>query len=115
MPSKATSQISAQGSKFAIEDRFELTYTVRMAPDGCRRLLSALPESELFANQQEGGHLPEMLDAMLAKTDETSKSPARFKVSRQRRQAAQAAWAAAQSLAWEIEWLGRGYGLEVVG
>lgn len=115
MPSKATSQISAPGSKFAIEDRFELTYTVRMASHECRRLRSALPESELFANQQEGGHLPKMLDAMLARTGETPKSPARFKASRQRRQAAKAAWAAAQSLALEIEWLGRGYGLEVVG
>jgi hypothetical protein len=48
------------------------------------------------------------------RTRETTKSPSRHKVSFERREAAKAAWSAAQSLAWEVEWLARGYGLAKV-
>jgi hypothetical protein len=91
-----------------------LSYQAFCKATGIRPLFSMLPHSEVFANQSEGGHIPDMLCVFSERTRETTKSPSRHKVSFERREAAKAAWSAAQSLAWEVEWLARGYGLAKV-
>ena len=102
---EAPSVLSTEGS-------FEIGYCVSTRANSRRPLLTTLPKSEIFKNQQVQGHVPDMLDTLWERTRETSKTPSRYKVSWKRRQAAEAAWASAQSLAWEVEWLARGYGLE---
>ena len=91
-----------------------LSYQAFCKATAKRPLRSMLPHSEIIADQNEGRHIPEMLRVFSRRTRETTKSPSRHKISFERRQAAKAAWSAAQSLAWEVEWLARGYGLAKV-
>jgi hypothetical protein len=99
-------------SGFSAEDSFEIAYHVSTRAKKRRSLRTMLPQSEIFKNQHMQGHIPDMLDTLWERTRETSETPSRYKVSLKRRQAAEAAWASAQSLAWEVEWLARGYGLK---
>jgi hypothetical protein len=95
-------------------DNFQLSYQAISKNTGPSPLRSMLPASEIFADQHLGGHIPDMLRVFSERTRETTKTPSRHKVSFKRRQAAMAAWSSAQSLAWEIEWLARGYSLAKV-
>ena len=105
---------SASRPTLAKSADYQLSYEVYNKSTGKHSLRSMLPRSEIFANQNEGGHIPDMLCVLSQRTRETTKSPSRHKVSFERREAAKAAWSAAQSLAWEVEWLARGYGLAKV-
>ncbi|WP_424965394.1 hypothetical protein [Dinoroseobacter sp. S375] len=105
---------SASRPTLAKSADYQLSYEVFSKSTRKRSLRSMLPRSEIFADQNEGGHIPDMLRAFSQRTRETTKSPSRHKVSFERRQAAKAAWSAAQSLAWEVEWLARGYSLAKV-
>lgn len=105
---------SASRTTLAKSANYQLSYEVFSKSTGKRSLRSTLPRSEIFADQNEGGHIPDMLRVFSERTRETTKSPSRHKVSFERREAAKAAWSAAQSLAWEVEWLARGYGLAKV-
>lgn len=96
-------------------ENFQLSYQAFVKTAGPKPLYSMLPASEIFADQNVGGHLPDMLRVFSERTRKTIKSPSRHKVSFVRREAAKAAWSSAQSLALEIEWLARGYGLAKVG
>lgn len=114
IPSLQGNSEDASRSKFKKSANVGLSYEVSCKATGRRPLLSMLPHSEVFARQNEGGHIPDMLRMFSQRTRETTKSPSRHKVSFERRQAAKSAWSAAHSLAWEIEWLARGYGLAKV-
>ena len=114
IPSIRRSSGDAAVPKRPKSDNFQLSYQALVKTAGPRPLHSMLPASEIFADQNVGGHLPDMLRVFSERTRKTTKSPSRHKVSFVRRETAKAAWSSAQSLAWEIEWLARGYALAKV-
>ncbi len=95
-------------------DYFWLSNQALSKTTGPSPLHPVLPASKIFAEQNVGGHLPDILRVFSERTRETSKAPSRHKVSFGRRQAALSAWSSTRSLAWEMAWLARGYRLAKV-